>query len=101
MAQLRIFWTATAIKQRNQVFEYWNDRNKSTQYSKKLRIEINHRLSLLIRHPKLGREADFKNTRVLSMGYYSIFYKPNKEQIIITAFWDNRQDPEKLLQLLQ
>lgn len=101
MGRLKIFWTATAIKQRNQIFEYWNDRNKSTQYSKKLRIEINSRVDLLINHPKLGRETDFKNTRVLSMGYYSIFYKPNKEQILITAFWDNRQDPEKLLQLLQ
>lgn len=101
MAQLKIFWTATAVKQRNQVFEYWNERNKSVQYSKKLRIEINNRLSLLTEHPKLGRETDFKNTRSLSMGYYSIFYKLTKERIVITAFWDNRQDPEKLLQLLQ
>lgn len=101
MAQLKIFWTATAIRQRNQVFEYWNERNKNTQYSKKLRTEINNRLSILIQHPKLGREADFKSTRVLSMGYYSIFYKLNNERVIITAFWDNRQDPEKLLQLLR
>lgn len=101
MAQIRIFWTATAIKQRNQVLKYWNDRNKSTQYSKKLRIEINKRISLLKTHPELGREADFKNTRTLSLGFYNIFYQFLDNRIIITAFWDNRQDPEKLLQLLQ
>jgi hypothetical protein len=56
---------------RNHVFEYWKDRNKSTKYSQKLRMEINDRLTLLIHHSKLGRETDFENTRVLSMAYYS------------------------------
>lgn len=64
-------------------------------------MEINDRLALLIHHPKLGRETDFGNTRVLSMAYYSIFYKPTNHRIIVTAFWDNRQDPEKLLKYLQ
>ena len=63
--------------------------------------EINERINLLHAHPKLGRETDFKNTRVLSMGYYNIFYKALDEGIIVTAFWDTRQDPEKLLQLLK
>ncbi len=47
------------------------------------------------------READFPNTRVASMGHYSIFYKFNEKEIIITAFWDNRQDPNSLLDLLK
>ncbi|TAN13777.1 MAG: type II toxin-antitoxin system RelE/ParE family toxin [Chitinophagaceae bacterium] len=101
MAQMKIFWTATAIKQRNQVFEYWNDRNKSARYSGRLLSEINERINLLHTHPKLGRETDFKNTRVLSMGYYNIFYKTLDHRIIITAFWDTRQDPEKLVYLLK
>lgn len=98
---MKIFWTVTAIKQRNQVFEYWNDRNKSTRYSKRLLAEIDERINLLPSHPKPGREVDFKDTRILSMGYYSIFYKAFADRIIITAFWDTRQDPERLLQLLK
>ena len=35
------------------------------------------------------------------MGYFSIFYKITDEQLIVTAFWDNRQDPAKLLKLLR
>ena len=30
MAKLNLFWTKTAIKQRNHTFEYWNNRNKVT-----------------------------------------------------------------------
>jgi len=34
------------------------------------------------------------------MDHYSIFYQVTNEKIIITAFWDNRQDPKKLYKLL-
>ena len=47
MAPLKIFWTETAIRQRNYVYEF------------------------------------------------------DKQKIIIVGFWDNRQDPNKLLKLLQ
>lgn len=35
MARLKVFWTVTAVKQRNHVFEFWNERNKSNSFSKK------------------------------------------------------------------
>ena len=35
------------------------------------------------------------------MGNFSIYYKVNKMEIIITAFWDNRQNPKKLLEILE
>ena len=56
MAQLKVFWTETAIKQRNYVFEYWNERNKSTEYSKRLNVKIIERISLLKLQPKLGKK---------------------------------------------
>ncbi|MEX2566096.1 MAG: type II toxin-antitoxin system RelE/ParE family toxin [Cyclobacteriaceae bacterium] len=51
--------------------------------------------------PFIYKSTDFKDIRVASMGNYSIFYKVSDEQIIITAFWDNRQDPKKLLNILK
>jgi hypothetical protein len=35
------------------------------------------------------------------MGHFSIFYKVTEKHLIITAFWDNRQDPKKLLELIE
>ena len=101
MAQLKIFWTETAIRQRNYVFEYWNERNKSTEYSKSLNKKIVERLFLLKSQPELGKKSDFEYIWVITLGHYSILYKFDEQRIIIVGFWDNRQDPEKLLKFMQ
>jgi plasmid stabilization system protein ParE len=101
MDKLKIFWTKNAINQRNYVLEYWAKRNKSNSFSKKLYIKINDRTSILSLQPEVGKIVNFPNTRTISMGHYSIFYKFQENKIIITAFWDNRQDPNKLLQFLK
>ena len=101
MALLKVVWTETALKQRNFIFKYWNERNRSNSYSQKLNQKIKERLNLLKSSPDLGKRVDFKNTRVLSLGHFSIFYKKMKSVIYISAFWDNRQNPEKLLIFLK
>ncbi len=96
MVRLTIYWTQTAINQRNYIFNYWNNRNKSFEYSKKLNISIKERTSLLKSNPKLGKKTEFNNTRVISLGHYSIFYRNENSNIYIMSFWDNRQNPTKL-----
>jgi len=100
MDELTIYWTKTALKQRNHTFEYWNNRNKSNSYSKKLNTSIRERTVLLKTHPNLGKKTEFNKTRVFSLGHYSILYKIVGTKIIITGFWDNRQDSKKLLKFL-
>ena len=92
MVELTIFWTNAAIKQRNFTFEYWNERNKSTAYSKKLKLSIKERTNILKTNPELGKKTEFNNTRVISLGHYSILYKKFDSKIIVTGFWDNRQN---------
>jgi plasmid stabilization system protein ParE len=101
MARLEIFWTETAIRQRNFIFEYWIERNQNTTYAKKLNQKIGERTDILKRNPELGKKTDFKNTRAVSLGHYSILYQLIDLKIIITGFWDNRQEPEKLLEFLK
>ncbi len=101
MAILELKWTSTAVKQRNHIFDYWNEQNKSTAYSKKLNIKIKKRISLLKQFPNLGKTIEFKNTRTISLGQYSIFYQLIENSIVITGLWDNRQDPKKLLKILK
>ena len=101
MDGLKIFWAQTAKRQRDNIFDYWNKQNKSTSYSKKLNLSIRERIGLLKTYPKMGKETDFRETRVISLGHYSILYKIHKSKIIITGFWDNRQDPEKLMKFLR
>jgi len=101
MARSKLKWTRIAIRQRNHIFEYWNERNKSNAYSKKLNRNIKERITLLKQFPNLGKTTDFGHTRVILLGHYSIFYQFIENSIIITGFWDNRQDPGKLLEVLK
>lgn len=101
MKSLVILWTETAVRQRNLVLDYWNERNKTATYFQKLIIKIANRVKLLKTNPKLGKRSDFLNTRILSLGHYAILYREIDDKIIITGFWDNRQDPAKLLSFLR
>ena len=101
MGILKVIWTLSAINQRNQIFEYWNERNKNNDYKKKLLKSIKERTNQLKSYPDIGKKTTYKNHRSISLGHYSIIYKKEIGKIIITAFWDNRQDPQNLLDYLK
>ncbi len=94
---MKVFWTKKALKQRNLVFSYWNHRNKSLTYSRKLNAEIKVKLELLKLNPEIGKKTNYKDIRGISLRHYSLFYTIKEDAIFILAFWDNRQSSEKLL----
>jgi plasmid stabilization system protein ParE len=101
MAQKKIIWTETAARQRRSILEYWSQRNQSPTYSLKLLRLSNEKANLIAENPLIYKAAEFTDTHVAAMGHFSIFYKISDDAIIITAFWDNRQDPKELLKLLK
>ncbi|PVW17070.1 type II toxin-antitoxin system RelE/ParE family toxin [Marixanthomonas spongiae] len=101
MAQLTLVWTKTALKQRNLIFKYWNKRNKSTEYSKRLRNVIDERTKLILSFPEMGKKAEYGNHLTVPLEHYTIFYRKVEEKIVITALWDNNQNPKKLLKILK
>ena len=101
MAKRTIVWTLTASIQRRLILTYWNKRNKSTIYSEKIISFTKARLNIVLNNPRIGKKTDFPNTCVITLAHFSIFYQYNRKNIIITSFWDNRQDPKKLIILLK
>tara|TARA_R110002124_G_C8597034_1_gene483924 strand:+ start:207 stop:521 length:315 start_codon:yes stop_codon:yes gene_type:complete len=101
MAKRNVVWTRTADLQFVGILEYWVKRTKSNSYSKKLVNLVTERTNQIAKTPFIYKSTDFKDIRVASLGNFSIFYKLKDTQIIISAFWDNRQDPKKLLEILQ
>src|SRR5690554_1331197 len=101
MAKRTVKWTRTADIQYVGILEYWVKRNKSVNYSKMLIKIVAERTSQIAETPYLYKQIDFNDTRIASLGHFSIFYKVTKEEILITAFWDNRQDPKKLLHIFR
>jgi plasmid stabilization system protein ParE len=100
MAKRSVVWTETAARQRRLILEYWTVHNRSAIYSKKLIKLIASRIKIILKHPESFKMAVYPETRESAMGHFSIFYKVTDKQLIITAFWDNRQDPKKLLKML-
>ncbi|MCK9451451.1 MAG: type II toxin-antitoxin system RelE/ParE family toxin [Bacteroidales bacterium] len=101
MAKRDVVWTKTADLQFVGILEYWLKRNKSNTYSKKLISLVSERTMQIIENPFISKSTDFKNIRVASLGNFSVYYKITEIQIIIVAFWDNRQDPKKLLKIFR
>lgn len=100
MAQLKIVWTKTAIQQRIHILKYWKLRTGNIKYSQKIKTRIKNRTNILKIFPFSGRYTDFKGIRAVAIEDYSIFYEVEIDRIIIMAFWDNRQDPQQLYELL-
>jgi len=101
MVKRTVKWTRTADIQYVGILEYWVNRNKSATYSKKLIQIVAERTNQIAETPFIYKQTNFKDTRVASLGNFSIYYKVTDEHILITAFWDNRQDPKKLLRILK
>lgn len=100
MAKRKVVWTSTARVQRRNVLKYWLDRNKSSEYPKALISQIKSRIKYIADRPQMFYDTEFTDTKVCYMGHFSIFFKTTTEKVIITPFWDNRDDPEKLLKML-
>jgi plasmid stabilization system protein ParE len=100
MAKRTIVWTETAAKQRREILRYWTELTKSTIYAEKL-IKITARnLKIISKNPEAFKETEFDEVRESAMGHFSLYYKITMKKIIVVAFWDNRQDPKKLLKAI-
>ena len=96
MAGRRIIWTATAKKQLQEIFEYFNFKNKSKLYSFKLNRIIQTELKSLLLQSNIGKKTDIVNVRGLLIENYFVFYEINQKDIVILSVWDTRQNPKKL-----
>lgn len=101
MANRTVIWTETAARQRREILTYWVKRNGTKIYAEKLIKLTAKQVKIILSNPFLYKKATFTNTHVASMGHFSIFYKITNNHLIITAFWDNRQDTKKILAVLK
>lgn len=94
---LDIIWTISAQKDRIRVFEHWNERTQSREYSQKLNTSIGHRILLIKKYPSAGLSTDKSGIRFhIIARHYKLFYRIKENNAYILRFWDTRQDPDKL-----
>lgn len=97
----KIIWSFTARLQFKHVLEYWTVHNQSRSFSFKLQEQTFEKLELIAKNPAIFTKTTIQNTYQARVNHFAIIYEVNTDQIQILAFWDQRQDPEKLKSLLK
>lgn len=92
----RVIWSMPAQQDRKNIFEYWNERNKSKSYSIKLNEVLKTSVKFISAHPNIGRKTDFKNVRLKVIRDYNLFYEITNDSVNILRVWDYRREPNKL-----
>jgi len=90
----RIVWSVEARNSRKNIFEYWNFRNKSKFYSKKLNILFKESLHIVSVFPESGIPTQYKDIKLTIVSHFEIIFKVTNTEIVVLDIWDSRQNPE-------
>jgi len=98
MVKRKIIYSRRAKDDLKNIYEFFNNRNKSLKYSNKLLNEFRKIISLLSENCEIGKQVEnLLNVRILIKGNYKIIYKINEKTIDILSIWDTRQNPDSLI----
>ncbi|MCD4794398.1 MAG: type II toxin-antitoxin system RelE/ParE family toxin [Bacteroidales bacterium] len=97
----RLIWSELAQQQKKDIFDYWNERNKSKIYSRKLNMLFNEAAEMLIVHPRIGRMTDFDNIRIKLVRDYWLVYQVAEDEVRVLAVWDTHRNPKRFENLLK
>jgi len=89
-----IVWTSFARESRISIFSYWNKRNKSKNYSKKLNILFQESLEQLIVFPESSIKSKKQNIRLKISSHFEIIYSVSDTHLFVLDIWDTRQNPQ-------
>ena len=90
----KIVWTDFAKESKYAIFLYWNQRNKSTTYSRKLNALFQESLKQIVNFPESSIESNDINVRLKITSHFELIYHISNTQITILDIWDTRQNPE-------
>ena len=93
---IKVKWSKNATVELLSITDYWTKRNKSTNYSLKIRAHIDIAINLIKKNHRLGIQSNINDVhmRLILKNYYLI-YGVSEKQIDILQFWDARQNPIK------
>ena len=93
----KVIWSAEAVRNIEDIIQYlqtnWTDKE-----IRKFFVKLDKRIALISSRPLIFPSTQTKaqaHRSVLSK-QTTIYYKVLKDQILILALFDNRQDPDKL-----
>ena len=89
----KVIWTEKAIQSRKEIFNYWNARNKSSTYSKKLNRLFKEALTMVSEYPVSSISTQIEDIRLKLVLDYQLIYESTETEIIVHYIWDTRRNP--------
>ena len=77
-----------------EILHFFDERNGSDRFSKKLMKMILKQTSLLKTMPEIGRQSNFPGVRILFVDRYGIEYQIRDKVILIIDIYSCQTDPE-------
>jgi plasmid stabilization system protein ParE len=93
LVKLKIEWSKKAVKEIVNILDYYNKRNLSNLYSKKLLSRIMKYLDILSENPFLGIKTNYPNARTFIFDNHQIIYEIKDDYLLISMIWDSRRNP--------
>ena len=97
----KVIWSPRAQEEYISTLEYWIEHNDSSTYSNKIIDEVERIeqriLDFPIAHTIVYQTPEKEIRRVLILHNFSLFYQIFTDRIEIVFFFDNRNDPKKLI----
>jgi len=90
-----VVFTAEAEQNLEKILSYWNTRNKSTVFSKKLTRAVLNAGNQVAKNPKLGKSTSITDFRSFKVNNYRLVYEFNDYMLAIVTIQDLRQEFNK------
>lgn len=79
---LTVQWSNRAELEFDNILDYWNKRNGSERYSKKLMELVDQSIEGLAKYPESGRLTDNQSVRYKIVKDYFLYYSYDKNHVI-------------------
>ena len=91
-----LVWSERAKKDIRKIKKFFDHRNKSDAYSKRLLTCFEKRAELIQTHPEATTLTDFENVRGAMASNHILYFEILEHHILVLTVWDARRDPNKL-----
>jgi plasmid stabilization system protein ParE len=87
-----IEWSIDAQISRRAIFNYWNNRNKSKVYIRKLNKQFLESLNLICNFTEIGKPTDISDVKIRIESHFELIYKISDSKLTVIEVFDTRQN---------
>ncbi len=91
---LRIIYSPQFADNLEAILQFFDERNGSNSFSKKLMKIIHKQINMLSTMPEIGRLTDFPGVRILFVERYGIEYQIRDKEILIIDIYSCLTNPD-------